>query len=365
MGILDAPSIPAARVPAPPVSGVKGAYDRRLSVYNLKPSHLRRARAALAKARNGVGYCTLGFVGDSTTGGVGATAGSTDWPSQLGALLTATGYTLASEFAVAYKSSVADARINSGSGWGALSGNSNLAFNSTTTSPLTFSSTKAGTTAKLYYAQSGGPFTVSIDGGAAVTVTPAGGNSIGVYTVGSLANTTHTVSVVRVSGNSEIFGFEVVSATSGIRLVNEGIGGSLVTATGSSGWFTAEQTIAGSTAGFSADLAFLMWETNDTGVTADATYQANLQNAITQIKNRGTADLVLVTAVPSSGKDFTTKNAILYGLADSNDLPLIDLQDRMGTYTSTNSLGLMSDGLHPTASGYADVARAVQQALGL
>ena len=50
-------------------------------------------------------------------------------------------------------------------------------------------------------------------------------------------------------------------------------------------------------------------------------------------------------------------NAIT-NFAVANNVPIIDLNTRMGGYTVANSTGLMNDGLHPNASGYQDIASA-------
>ena len=129
-------------------------------------------------------------------------------------------------------------------------------------------------------------------------------------------------------------------------------------------WYSVTN-VAGATSGFNADLSLICTEVNDAVVpTLVATYQAQAQTAINQLKAGG-GDVVILASMPCSGFTLTAYTQALYDLADTNDLPLIDIQDRWGTYTLANGYGLMSDLVHPNSAGYADVARAVLQSLGL
>ena len=56
---------------------------------------------------------------------------------------------------------------------------------------------------------------------------------------------------------------------------------------------------------------------------------------------------------------------MLYDLADSNDIPLIDTWDLLGDYATANDYGLMADGAHPNKAGYAAIARMFYNALAL
>ena len=352
-----------ARVAEAPVATALGVYDRVRGVYNLKPKHLRRTRAMLARAKTGTATCTIAAIGDSTVGGVGAVPGVTSWPEQLGGLLVLGGYPSAGSGAVmAYKSSAKDVRLTIGAGWGALSAASNLLTNSTTSNPLLYTFTNTGTVVKVYYWNNlSGPFSVSIDGGSAVTVTPVGGASMGTYTVSGLTAAPHTVSIVRVSGNSQVLGAELTGTTGGVRILNTGIGGRVTAST--IGTFNVENIVSLST-GFNSDLVLYMMETNDTPSLPVETYRTNVALAIERQKTNG-SDVVIVTAVPSLAKDFTPYTAALYSIADEKDVPLIDIQNLWGDYATQNALGMMDDGLHPKPEGYQAVASLIMRALDL
>jgi lysophospholipase L1-like esterase len=187
---------------------------------------------------------------------------------------------------------------------------------------------------------------------------------MGVYTVTGLANTVHQIEIRRVSGNVQIMAAEVQSATSGVRIFNGGISSAVVSSLADTGLYSTVLFGAAATS-INSDLIFLMTEINDaTAGTAVATYKSQMQTAITSAKTNG-ASVVLVTSAPSSAADVTLYTKALYELADSNDLPLIDLQDLLGSYAAANALGLYNDGTHPNAAGNSVIARAVIKALGI
>ncbi|UXM90962.1 right-handed parallel beta-helix repeat-containing protein [Paenarthrobacter sp. JL.01a] len=356
------------------VAGKFGTYDKRLNVYNFKPAQVFRLRTALAKAAAGVALGNIAFVGDSTVAGTngGNTPATTAWPVLFRNMLPGLGYPSAgSGFVAAYRAaSASDPRWTYGSGWGGANGNSNKVANSTTTNALTFASVETGTQTHVYYSNAGGPFTVSVDGGAPVTVTPTGASSMGVLTATGLADTTHTISVVRTSGTVEIFGVEIRKTTTGVRIYNAGIAGAKVASLANATWDSVAQTVAGGAASqFTADAIFLCCEINDmTGgggsVVDPATYKTQMQTAITNLRVNG-ASLILIAANPVQTGDFTAYTKALYDLADTNDLPLIDLQDRWGSYTTANARGMMGDTVHPSPAGNADIARNVLNASGI
>lgn len=366
------PGTYAAAAPPAGIGPNAGGYDRALNVYNLKPSHLRRTRAALAKAKAGTGYASFAFLGDSTIAGTGASNVATkSWPAQLAATLVAAGVPSGGSGLVPWyrNSTPADTRVTFPGGWAVLQGDTNLVANSTNGSALVLAPTNTGTIARVYYSNTSGPFIVSVDGAAAVPVTPTGAASLGIYEVTGLANTTHTIAVARVSGGCHQIGAEVANAT-GLRTYNAGVGGiPILWLAGIAGpvFFGLPQVAvtASASGGFGADLAIIDCELNDTlALTAVADFETRWQTVITAAKATG-ADVVMKTAIPGSALTMAPYTQKLYNLADANDVPLIDNIDRWGSYASANGLGLMADTYHPNDAGYADVDLAVVRALGL
>lgn len=351
-----------------PFSQREGAFinfDTRFSIYNLKAKHLRRSKTRLAKVRTGSGFFRLATLGDSTVSGSGTTnAGTECWPAVLKNILAENGYPSAGTgLASANRNSSPDTRYTIGAGWNVYQVHaSSLRQNNTTANPIAFTSDTAGTIVRVYYTSSSTAFTVAIDGGAAVTVTPPGsGSNTLAYEVTGLANTTHAVSVVRTgAGNAYIYGMEVrSSATAGVLLYNGGISGAIANRLTLSGIFGVMNT---ATVDWQSDLIIIRMQTNDTFFTVPSVYKTEMQTAITQAKASG-ADVVLMTSCPSDGKDFTDTTRILYELADENDIPLLDHLDKFGTYAEHTASGMMSDTLHPNLNGYATEALSVFSAL--
>lgn len=384
MGILDAPSYTraqaaatfAARQTPPTTAAATGIYARHLNLYNAKPAHLFALRAALGRLRAGTGDCNLGFLGDSTVAGTNTDAPLNTsikaWPVIVRNLLVARGYPSAGTgWVPAYNgSSTAEPRWVLGSGWSATTTDrisvSNWGANSNT---LTFTSDTAGTTARLYYSNAGGPFTWSVDGGAAVAVTPANTQSIGYVENTTLANTTHTITVVRTSGLPEILGAEVRTAAYGVRIFNGGIAGLKSSALASAGPLNVNASVVGSSsAPFKAHAVFVCAGINDqTGgggaVVPVDSYKASMTTALTAAKAQG-ASVMIVAPAPLSTAGMGPYIGAMYELADSLDLPLLDLSDRWGSYTTANTASLMAGTVHPSYAGNADIATAVLNAVG-
>lgn len=359
----------APKVAAPTSAAAPGVYDRRLCLYNYKPAQFRRWHAALGQVAAKSGYARAGFWGDSTVvGAYGGDSGKYSWPAQWRGFMAASGFPSAGTGLVPCFNNYAAAepRITLYSGETSLGSFSNMVTNSTTLNGVQFDTSttgETGTVMDVFYDDTSAPFDVNIDGGTKVRVTPGGTNSIKVYTVTGLAAATHQAIAWRVSGTMNILGFQLRSnATFGIQTYNAGISGAKTDSLAATGHRNVQQSMLRTT-GWGADLLFLMCETNDAGNGIPvATYKANLQAAITAAVNAGT-DLVLVTGFPLNGTDLAPYTAALYDLADSNDLPLIDMQARFGTWAQANALGLYNDNAHLKAPGYADAGYGIFQAV--
>lgn len=361
----------APKVAAPTSAAAPGVFNRALSLYNYKPAQVRRLRAGLGRVKAQTGFCKLGFWGDSTVvGAYGGDTGKFSWPAQLKQFLAAAGYPSAGTGLVPCFNnySAAEPRITLYSGEVSLGSFSNMVTNSTTLNGVQFDTTSTGETGTImdvYYDDTSAPFDVNIDGGAKVRVTPGGTSAIKVYTVTGLTNATHQAIAWRVSGTMNILGFALRSnATYGVQTYNAGISGAKTDSLASATYRNVQQTML-KTSGWGADAVFIMCETNDAGQgTPVATFKANMQAAITAAVNAG-SDVILVTGFPLNGTDLTPYTAALYDLADSNDLPLLDMQARWGTWAQANALGLYNDNAHPLAPGYADAGRALYKGLDL
>jgi hypothetical protein len=362
-------SFASATVPATVTGSRVNGYDRRLNIYNLKPKHLRRTHAALGRAYNGYGSCSIAIVGDSTDAGIGTNSASNDsWPGRLkknlvnvGAFNGGTGFVVGAPNAPGV-----DNRWTLGAGWAAWGDGSSALANDTTLNPATFVSDSNGTIVKVLYGAGLGAFTVQIDGGSIVTIPSAAGTTgtPTIYQVSGLTNAPHTVVInsTAVGTYPMILGVSV-EQSSGLVIHNLGIGGGhSALLTNPSPWFPGNLA---SSAALAADLVvqgFMINDSND--AVPVATYKSNVLSGVAILQSRG-ADLILRTPMPVSGTDLTPYIQALYEIADQADLPLIDLNDRAGTWTLSNGNGIMSDNFHPNAFGYADMARCVMLALAL
>lgn len=380
MGILDAPVTPASigaaratRVASAPSDVTSlGRYEPNRQGYNLQPAALRRLRAKLAQAKAGTGLCKIAVAGNSITAGQSVTFSTQSWPVVLRDFLATKGYTKTGTGVVFCSNSQAgtDTRWSFSSGWFNYVPSSiktpTKAHNANGAT-ATFTSDQTGTVASVYYANNSGTFTVSIDGGTAVAVTPTGSSSTtGVYTVTGLSNAVHTV-VVTLTSTSYVYliGAEV-RGTTGVTVTGCGIGGATSTD------FVTTNNAGGRKAvlAWAPDVVLIDLLTNDANtltIIPAATSKANMQALITEYS--ATADVILVASIPGYDNTaaapvaFTAYRQALYDLADSNNLPVLDLYDRWGTYASANGLGLMTDSLHPNAAGYADIAAAASALL--
>lgn len=352
--------------PAAPFGTSPGVFDARRSLYNAGPEKFRKFRAALGKAATGKALCRVAHMGDSTSEGVGETSNrmANSWPGQLSQIFNTNGYTLDGSFGVlqAYTNNAGywPEWVQTTGSWNALNGGSPVVSATASGAVLTFTSTNTGTVLELRYLHTGASFTYSLDGGAAQTVTTNGSQAVGLVQLTGLANTTHTIAITS-TGNTQIFSAHVHSSiTSGLQFWNAGIGSSKSSDWyGSNSWFAAPKLLSN----WSPNLTTIMLGINDATnqVVTPANYQTNMQALITQALTTG--DVLLISPVPASGVDLSQYMPLLYGLADSNNLPLLDMTHRWKDWTTQNAMAVYMDTYHPNGAGYNDVARAVYAAL--
>jgi hypothetical protein len=109
-----------------------------------------------------------------------------------------------------------------------------------------------------------------------------------------------------------------------------------------------------------------MLQTNDAVNAIDlATYEANLNLIVDRFQ--ATGDVVLMTEMPTgsvSDPTWATYTQSCFAVADGQDVPLVHLSQRFGTYADAFAAGLMTaDTLHGTPAGYGVTASAVKELL--
>jgi lysophospholipase L1-like esterase len=377
---LAAATYATRALPAYVPTTASGRFDPARSVYNWKASNTRKLRAALAKARAGVGLSVFAVAGDSLTAGKGAQAGQTDVVIQVRDRLAAIGYPLSGTGWVftghnTATTTMLDSRyVYGGTGW-AYTGFS-FAYTATAGDTLTFTSDKPGTIVDVLAFDNTRAFQIQVDNDAATTWAFNAGTGIPkVVTVRTgLANTTHTVKITAVAGGNNAIAAIRVRGATGVELAGMGL----------SGYQTFDWRANNLTHGPMSQLAtiapqavFIALGMNDAYFHNSATatvYGANLQTMASTFKAAG-ADVVLcpphLPATDGAPGGYTTVDtaafqqylAAAYAAADAQDVPLLDYADIFGAFTISNGNGLVFDALHLNPSGYGEQARALVAAI--
>lgn len=355
----------------PALAGVRaGRFNPALSLYNATPANMRGFRQAIGKLLDGQ-LVTFSFLGDSKIAGYGTNGGvsivaANSAPGHFRQMLGARGYSIAGTgpvFASQHASTLNDSRW-SFPGWTAGGTNNNFISASSAGAAATFTSDLAGTVVEINSLSNSAPFTYSIDGGAAVTVTPSGSNVVYTTTITGLANTTHTVVLTTTSATLTYILSVNVRGTSGLQIANHGICSSTATDWTQTNFYQAKnvaQTLP-------SNGIFLSLGINDSrnGISA-ATFKTNMTTIITGQTGLGRPLMLLVPTNPQTTDPAYTNWAAFvsatYDLSDTLGVPLLDLGDVQGAWTQANTAGLTFDGLHEDSAGYAVNAAALVAAL--
>ncbi|MDB5177238.1 MAG: fibronectin, type [Candidatus Saccharibacteria bacterium] len=318
----------------------------------------RRLQRSLAKAMAGTGYSDHLIIGDSMSSPyTGATFDFPNgWHRKLKTHLLAAGYPNGGTGLVPTcdANNGVDPRYNFGGTW---SKNITYIQSQANGSTCTFTSDVAGTAVDVFYADNSAAFTVSIDGGGAVAVTPTGSATITTYTVTGLSNAAHTVTITANVINVYITAVQV-RATSGLRIHNFAkFGQSAAGLYADNSFVSVRSTMVAQVS--DPDVIHLMLGANDlnNGNTGSSTITA-LQNIRNLYPN---ADIILYAQpqmpgiVEATWASFVTQ---LYGLADTMGCPLVDIYRRWGNNASNVANGLVgADGYHPNATAEADLGQ--------
>jgi lysophospholipase L1-like esterase len=365
----------AAFVPQAMPAGITGVnrFDPTRSIYNVTSANLRKTRSKLGLVKSGTGAMRIVCGGTSITEGVGG-AGRPNvsaYPTQLGQMFTARGYTSGGTGIVQTwnnNTNNVDGRWAFAAGWSGSGADINYQTCSTVSAAATFTSDFSGSTVDVVTLRGSGAFTVSIAGGAAQTVAAStgGGGVVNTYTTAITAGQTVVITPTT-SSTVYLIGVQVRNTT-GLLISNTGIGSS-----NSGNW--AEQAawnigkMTSSTI-YAPDLVIFEMPMNDAlGAVSLSTFQANVTTAVNQWKTAG-ADVILAldpapqtTAYggnnPVSTATWTTYQQAMYSLADSLAVPLMDLTDMFGLRATIVANGIDYDGVHLNSGGLAAVALGV------
>jgi lysophospholipase L1-like esterase len=353
------------------------AFDPARSCYNVNASSFRRWNAALTTGLTGGAAARLNVYMDSIGAGYLATPYPhiSSWPARLRDMLakqygnSGTGVFILTD----YTGGGGDPRISQTGTWtrqnGPLLGPFAYAcmLSSTgATMTITLDATYPTDALNIHVITSpgGGDYTVTVDGGAPITknnwIASGEGNAVHTVSAGSLGAHTYVIT----AGSTSLFlcGFEGTAGTSGVRVANYSKGGG-----------KAEDLVGATQTGarslpMSFDMAPPKLSIIGMGMNeylqqkTIASYKTNMQTLIDKSVSKG-ADTLLLVTVPDGTTAKTIPQsdyaAALYDLADTNNLPLIDLQHRWTSYAVSNAFSYYGDPTHPSTFGYMDIARTV------
>jgi lysophospholipase L1-like esterase len=401
MGILDAP-VTTTSLGAVAESATKGAYASTaarltalasdapfatLPAYNSTLTNRTKWRQALGRVNAGTGNAKLLCIGDSTMWGLNADGPDGSAPPRvlagmLDRLLAPTQYT----FGIPYGdqgSTVApgnDARWSYGSGWGhstwGFGGKGCVTHSGTATStPLTYTPGIECDTFEVYYmANSGlGSIDLSIDGGAVTTVSTGGGTIRWAKTTLTVAaGSSHVLSIVKSLNTVFILGVNAyLSTKKSVHVWNAGLCSSKAYASGAVGW--GDTGVGKSVDGIKfidPDLTIIQLGINDAQLTPYST-TAEWETAIRAIiaAAKETGDVILSSVVPSdpalnTGATVAREQGYrdrALTIAQETGCTYFDVFGRFGSWTTAQAQGFISDALHLTAAGGADVADAYRK----
>jgi lysophospholipase L1-like esterase len=356
----------------PTWAGARGKpYDPKTSIYNQTATSTLLMRSALSQARQGARVPIL-CVGNDAVAGAGATPGVNDYPIQLRQHLAAKGFPIGGTgFVFMNNNTTVDARLNIDGSWSQGSRTSYHWVQATTTgATIVFTPDVAGTALEIITTSNSGPFTYKIGVSNPVTVTPPGGSTMMLLTVGGQSipiGTTITIKTTSTT-NVKIVAVNVRSETGGIEVSNAGVSGTAVT-DWQSGNLGAFNNLYNSTYPLIAPKISLITLDSTEALAAGSvsTYKTNYNVLIGQFG--WTAHGVGIITSPNitpGGFGFptitqTNWNTFLsaeYDLSDLFNVPLADMTDRLSTHTLATNAAMTADAIHLNGSGYSEMADA-------
>jgi len=238
-----------------------------------------------------------------------------------------------------------------------------------TPSPLTWAPSDPIDTFVLYYAQSTGTATLSVqvDSNTATTLDTSGTAAFGQAIIPAGAVGAHTLKISWASGGGGyIMGVDAYNSTvSQVRILNAGIQGAQTTT-----WNNGSALVWGRLNGlsrFNPDLVLINLGINDWLFTGSVpTFVTNMQAIINRCFAIG-ANVMLVTPAPSAVAYPSDRNlqlayvAAIKQLGIVNNIAVIDFFSYLGSYEDVSVLNYYGTGnlLHPSAIGYAAEAKLI------
>lgn len=367
-------------------------FDEVLSVYNLKASNTRYLRAGINRAsipasQTGAGLCRIAIFGDSKSdtyngnGPAGHDNVYSKWPHVLKRRLLqsiaglndgGTGYIKT------WHAGIYDPRLTLTGTWTNSSGGpySYTTTNGDTITLSTLATGEKGTIVDAIVANyQADQWSLSADGntsgtGYYLTTNTNGGAAWRLGQLTGLPDTTHSIVWKNVASNpgADFITGLALRRSYGLVIDNYSLNG------GGSPHFISGTTGVGGVAKFytpNPDLLIIALGGNDLASTAfNLSVSTTIAN-LTTIRNLyPNSDVMLVlyeenTAVPQA--TWQSYGAAMYNLADTLDIPLIDIYNKVGVGNTLTQFGLAVDGTHQNGAGdslYGDaMAKAIASVL--
>lgn len=383
---------------------IRVSVMRRPGFYNIRSSSFLRWSAALSAHRAGVSRAYIACIGDSTTRGVGSNPSSAtedlirrSWPSVMADALNQMPNTKATANSLwcdgfftlvgSGNLAIADPRVSWETGWqthatmfvaggksfqypdsASGTGRFNVDFTVGATGPF------EDDTCDVFYVKSPGFGDLLLTTNDAAeyvnSVSTSAANGVGKLT-GTRSGYKDTAwTIQRAAGTPDVnlifYGIESYKAADKpIGVWNMGASGSLA-----ANWVDDNQpyNFVNALPDLAPNLTIICLTINDwANDTAEATYKANMQMIIDAAIETG--DVLLVVGVPSNtGTAPVDRQQRFAGyvrdLADTNDLPVIDLSERWVSQALLADRGIYYDGLHPSNVGHYDIGYMLAQFVG-
>lgn len=344
-------------------------FNPETGAFNARQGNLRRTRIALAKAASRTGKLNIITMGDSALIGYNGsvTKERASLPRQLAtSLAKMSGAPLDSGLAL-----LPSATNTLNDRW-VLTGTYFLSYPFLmmgAAATATYESELPGTSVEIYYTDNSGAFTYSIDGAAAVTVTPTGGAGCIRLAVTGLSNTTHRITITANANYVYLVALGVLQTT-GISQHNLAYGGSRASVDINNSWTTGtagtslkmSREILRQTTGFpDPDLIIIGIGAND--VLQGDPYLGAIDGIRTMRNWFPNADCVITGGVFFAGADPTlvaNYSAAKYALAEELDCTYIDSRDALKDAAYALAQGALgADNAHPIDGISSESARAM------
>lgn len=341
---------------------------------NLDPSLLPNWRFAMSQVKKGAANCRILVIGDSETIGVNAAGAATppNWTAALAAALLDAKIPTNNNGFFGDSTGVGNLGVRSGTdpriaigSWTSASPftTGGAIFNATTTgTPFVYTPGIPIDTFNVFYNTGTGlgSWTITPTGASATAINSNGTSLMNIATVTSpTVSPTNTVSLNFVSGGTVFMeGLEAYnSKQASVNIMNAGWWGSNSTQWIASGAVFNPLATVGTIA---APLVIIRagandWKPSGSGGTSIATFTANIQQLISKAK--ATGDVVLAIDAPNTSVTQVIQEQyvqVLYSLAESNSIPLVDDFNRWISFAVSNAAGFYSDAVHPNGNGYLD-----------